>query len=158
MPRSCLNWVWDVCTIYAAFYSSLISCAVTQEGQLPLRTPFQNWNWTTKRGVVFRSLKRHKHACVKWFPSVALLFVAPQTRSWKMVRFSRAPICGATNTIVKTGSLQSRSYLWRHKHACGKGPLILLREIIAENCKKHICYVGKIQIFCHTTMNWALNG
>jgi hypothetical protein len=46
--------------------------------------------------------------------------VAPQTRSWRMVHFSRAPICGATNKLVENGSFQSRSYLWRHKHARGK--------------------------------------
>jgi hypothetical protein len=65
-------------------------------------------------------LWRHKHARGKWFALVALLFVAPQTRSWKMVRFSCAPICGATNTLVENGSLQLRSYWWCHKDARGK--------------------------------------
>jgi hypothetical protein len=65
-------------------------------------------------------LWRHKHARGKCFASVALVFVAPQTRSWKIFRFSRARICGATNTPVENVSFQSRSYLWRHKHARGK--------------------------------------
>jgi hypothetical protein len=101
-------------------YSSLISCTVTQEGQFPLRTPFQNWKYSRKYGLLLRSLKSHKHARGKWFASVAHLFVAPQTRLWKMFRFSRASICGATNTLVVSGSLQSRTYLWRHKHARAK--------------------------------------
>jgi hypothetical protein len=65
-------------------------------------------------------LWRHKHAPAKWFASVALPFEAPQTRACKMVRFSRAPIWGARNTRVQNGSLQSRSYLWRHEYARAK--------------------------------------
>ena len=66
------------------------------------------------------NLWRHKHVCGKWLFSVALLFVAPQTRLWEMVLFSRAPICGATNTFVGNGSFQSRFNLCRNKHVCGK--------------------------------------
>jgi GNAT superfamily N-acetyltransferase len=120
MALPVLNWVGNVSRIYASLSSSLISLAIVQEEQRPLRTLSQNWNWTWKRGLLLRSMKRHKHSRGKWFASVALLFVAPQIRSWKMVRFGRAPICGATNTLVENGSFQSRSYLWRHKHARGK--------------------------------------
>ena len=51
---------------------------------------------------------RHKYARGKWFASVALLFVVPPTYSWKMIRFSRATKCGATNILVEIGTLQSR--------------------------------------------------
>jgi hypothetical protein len=52
-------------------------------------------------------LWRYKNARGKWFASVALLFVALQKRSLKMVRFSCSAICGATNTLVENGSFQS---------------------------------------------------
>jgi hypothetical protein len=88
-------------------------------------------------------LKRHRHTRGNWFASVALLFVAPQTRSGKIVRFSRTPICGATNTLVENGSLQSRSYLWRHKHARGKGPIsnvLHIRMTSFGNSCQEVCY------------------
>jgi hypothetical protein len=119
MPRSCLE-LSSECIQNLCVFSSSVSCAITQ-GQR-LRTPFQNWNWTRKRVLLLRSLKK------------------PRTRSWKMVRFSRVRICGATNALVENGSLQSRAYLWRHKHACGKGPLgcFLYSAALLGTCRKRM--------------------
>jgi len=32
------------------FFFFLLACALPQEGQLPLQTPFQTWSWTRKWG------------------------------------------------------------------------------------------------------------
>lgn len=65
-------------------------------------------------------LSRRKHAGEKWLPSDAPLFIAPQTRGWKMARFRPASLYCVTNMRGEYGCLQTRLFLSRHKHACGK--------------------------------------
>ena len=102
------------------------------------QTPFQNWSWQRRHGFATQTrccatnryvgntlqtrlfLSRHKHANGKWLASDAPLFIAPQTRRWKMAVCSRASFCCATNTRVLSGSLRTRLFLSRHKHADGK--------------------------------------
>ena len=55
------------------------------------------------------SILRHKHARGIWLPSVAPLFIAPQTCRWKMARFRRASFYRDTNTLVENGSVRTDS-------------------------------------------------
>jgi hypothetical protein len=63
--------------MYATVYSSLISCAIIQEGQLPLQTPFRNCRWQRKE--CWPSDARCKRWRYRRFVSDAPLFIAPQT-------------------------------------------------------------------------------
>jgi hypothetical protein len=62
-------------------------------------------------------LSRYKYARGKCFPSHAPLFIAPQTRSWKMFPFTLATFYCATNTLVENASLHTRHFLSRHRIA-----------------------------------------
>lgn len=46
---SVLNSAEFLPEIWASFCSSLISCAIIQEGHILIQTPFQTWMWPTKR-------------------------------------------------------------------------------------------------------------
>ena len=54
-----------------------------------------------------------------WFAPYTPFFVAPQTRSRNVVRFIHTTSCCATNTLVKCGSLHTRRFSSRQKHARG---------------------------------------
>lgn len=68
-----------------------------KKGNLFLELHFQTRSWTRKGGFATQTRWGATNTVVE---SGSLQFVAPQKRLWKTILFSRAPICGATNTLL----------------------------------------------------------
>ena len=101
MPRSCLEFRrLRIQNLYFPFFFFFNLLRSDASGQLSLRTPISELQLNYKPKLRY---------------SDTLLFVAPQRRSWKILDFIRATICGATHTLVGNVSLKTGYYLWRHK-------------------------------------------
>jgi hypothetical protein len=118
-PYSCLEFNRRLSRIYASLSSFLLACALPQEEQLPLQTPFHTWSWTRKRGFATQ---------MHWSNTDMLMENGSlQLRSLSFIH------------LLCVLLIHTRSCLWFHKHTHGKGSLHIQLLPVPRKTAQFIC-------------------